>query len=71
MLEENTSAYGLSVIPVRVAGINTLNCPRTLFYDKSRRTHEGNGGAQLICDITAAKIPMRHVGLPAVFIIKR
>lgn len=67
---KDTSAYGLSVIPVGVAGIDALNCPRTLFYDKSRRAHEGNGGAQLICDITAAKIPMRHVGLPAVFVIK-
>lgn len=65
-----TSAHRLTVIPVGVAGVDTLNRPRTLLHDKSRGAGEGNSGAQLICDVTAAKISMGHVGLPAVFIIE-
>lgn len=65
-----TSAHRLTVIPVGIAGIDTLNCGWTLLHDKAWRAGESNSGAQLICDITAAKISMGHEGFPAVFIIK-
>lgn len=53
-----------------IAGVDTLNRPRALFHDEAWRAGEGNGGAQLICDVTAAEISVGHVGLPAVFIIE-
>lgn len=41
-----------------------------MFHDKAWRTGEGDGGSQLIRDVTAAEVSMRHVGLPAVLIIE-
>lgn len=65
-----TFAHRLAVIPVGIAGVDTLNRARTLLHDKAWGAGEGNSGAQLICDVTAAEISMGHVGLPAVFIIE-
>lgn len=66
-----TSAHRLTVVPVRIAGVDALNRPWPLLHDKAWRAAEGNSGAQLIGDVAAAKVPMGHVGLPAVFIIER
>lgn len=66
-----TSAHGLAVIPVGIAGVDALNRPRALFHDEAWGAGEGNSGAQLIRDVTAAEVSMRHVGLPAVLIIER
>lgn len=65
-----TFAHGLAVVPVGIAGIDALNCAWTLFHNKSRGTGKRDSGAQLIRDVTAAKIPVGHVGLPAVFVVK-
>lgn len=65
-----TFAHRFTVIPVGVAGIDTLNRPRALLHDEARGAGEGNRGAQLVRDVTAAEIAMRHVRLPAVFVIE-
>lgn len=65
-----TFAHGLAVVPVGIAGVDALNCARTLFHNKSRGAGKRDNGAQLIRDVTATKIPVGHVGLPAVFIVK-
>lgn len=53
-----------------VAGVDALDRARALLHDEARRAAEGDGGAQLIGDVAAAEIPVSHVGLPAVFIVK-
>lgn len=65
-----TSAHGLAVVPVGVAGVHALDRPQTLLHDEAWRAGEGDGGAQLIRDVAAAEISMGHVGLPAVLVIK-
>lgn len=65
-----TFAHGLAVVPMGIARIDALNCACTLFHNKSRGAGKCDSGAQLIRDVTAAKIPVGHVGLPAVFIVK-
>lgn len=65
-----TSAHGLAVIPVRIAGVDALNRPRALFHDEAWGAGEGNSGAQLIRDVTAAEVSMGHVRLPAVLIVE-
>lgn len=53
-----------------IAGVDALDRPRALFHDKAWGAGEGDSGAQLIRDVTAAEVPMGHVGLPAVLIIE-
>lgn len=65
-----TFAHGLTVVPVGIAGVDALNYARTLFHNKSRGAGKRDSGAQLIRDVTAAKIPVGHVGLPAVFVVE-
>lgn len=67
---KHTSAHRLAVIPVGIAGVDALNRPRYLFHDESWGAGEGNSGAQLICDVTAAEVSMGHVWLPTVLIVK-
>lgn len=68
--EAPTSAHRLAIVPVGIAGVDTLDGPWTLLHDEAWRAGEGHSGAQLICDVTAAEISMGHVGLPAVFVIE-
>lgn len=65
-----TFAHRLTVIPVGIAGVDALNCAWTLLHNESRGAGKCDNGPQLIGDVTAAKIPMGHVGLPAVFVVE-
>lgn len=65
-----TFAHRLGVVPVGIAGVDALNCAWTLFHNVSRAAGKCDNGAQLIRDVTAAKIPMGHVGLPAVLVVE-
>lgn len=53
-----------------IAGVNAFDGSWALLHDEAWRAAEGDYGAQLIWDVTAAEVSMRHVGLPTMLIVK-
>lgn len=65
-----TFTHRLTLIPVWIAWVHTLNDPGALLHDKAWGAGEGDCGAQRKGDVTAAEIPMGQVGLITVFPVK-
>lgn len=65
-----TFAHGFAVVPVGIVGVHAFNGSWTLVHDEAWRAAEGDGGAQLVANVTAGKISIRHEWLPAVFIVE-